>query len=782
MMQRCVWSGWLRCVRGLLLVGTAIFASAIVSRADFNGAHQLPNQIYSFPPNAFVPLNEDGRFDPPDPEMRFRPIAAAAVPGMPNTLAVARHFGGVDLVNATDGSLIRKALQIPIAPYPNFAPSFNMVPNPSNPNDPNDLVQGELYVQGESGLLGVAFHPNFAQNRKFYVSLTVQNPNAPLINIPEIDPTDGLHETELNRLNDPNDPAGIALRQCFICDELNNAPRVVGRDNEPDGDVDGWWGVECPDGFGDWAWWKVHAKRPTLMQVREYTLPEGNDQVDPTDYRTVLSFERRFDYHNGGWLGFGPNDNMLYLTSGDSQGTPAEGTVLDLGDSKPEDPAHDFFGKVLRMDVSDMTIDNPPLEDGTIQNFTIPSDNPFAAGGAKPTPTPDDDAIWAYGLRNPWRASFDAVTADMWIGDVGFSTAEEVNLIKAGSGALENNFGWPRFEGTFEHTSAQPAAEPPVPPEHFYSTAPPNERGSIIGGFVYRGTDPTLQGKYIYYESNRRQVWSYDPNEPNPNLRAKDISHKVFDDDVAPFGEGNADLVLNGLELVPVIDNKLVGLFAAFGQDDEGNLYLISYTGGEIYRIDTTDPDPETILSGPGKRGDANSDGVVDENDIDLWAAAAQPGANPPLAIYDLNSPPDGMVTFGPSGSATPSDSDVLIHDLVDIFDEEGIKIGNGSAYGDADLDGLVFLSDLNALASNYKKSGKFGWADGNFNGSQESATSGGQQVFLADLNLLAINWRDGMGSGAATGAVPEPTSGLLLIWAFAFGICRYPSRRRKPI
>jgi T5SS/PEP-CTERM-associated repeat protein len=146
------------------------------------------------------------------------------------------------------------------------------------------------------------------------------------------------------------------------------------------------------------------------------------------------------------------------------------------------------------------------------------------------------------------------------------------------------------------------------------------------------------------------------------------------------------------------------------------------------------------FLPGAVLRGDFNGDGVVDALDIDLLASAAHNDAD--NLLYDLDD--DGTVTFavGQPNAPDPSDSDVLIHEILE------------TRYGDADLNGQVFLSDLTRLATSYRQPGQFGWAEGNFNGSQEAGTTASPRVFLSDLTVLATNWRFGVGgSGASIGA-----------------------------
>jgi len=216
--------------------------------------------------------------------------------------------------------------------------------------------------------------------------------------------------------------------------------------------------------------------------IAEYELDPVTAVFDPQSARIVMTIEQPYANHNGGDLDFGP-DGQLYVSTGDGgSADDPERRALDL--SSP-------LGKLLRIDPLG-TADTP---------FSVPSGNPFAdVAGADPT-------IWAFGLRNPWRISFDAVTGDLWIADVGQGTWEEVNLAtavdgrQAGRGA---NFGWSAYEGLARFNEDQPAdgaaldgtRAPLVPPVVVY----PHENGdcSVSGGAVYRGERFTdLRGWYV---------------------------------------------------------------------------------------------------------------------------------------------------------------------------------------------------------------------------------------------------------------------------------------------
>lgn len=191
------------------------------------------------------------------------------------------------------------------------------------------------------------------------------------------------------------------------------------------------------------------------------------DQIMLETRRTVLTQEQPFSNHNGGHIAFGP-DGMLYIGLGDG------GSSFD-----PSDNAQNLgtlLGKLLRID---------PL---SAEPYAIPPDNPFVD---------DPEArgeIWAYGLRNPWRFSWDSATGDLYIGDVGQNEREEINFAPASSAGGEN-YGWARMEGTLPVSGQEPADH--VPPLFEFDHG--DGACSVTGGFVYRGSAiPELQGAYVY--------------------------------------------------------------------------------------------------------------------------------------------------------------------------------------------------------------------------------------------------------------------------------------------
>jgi glucose/arabinose dehydrogenase len=243
-----------------------------------------------------------------------------------------------------------------------------------------------------------------------------------------------------------------------------------------------------------------------------------DDGADPASERQVLFVEQPFSNHNGGALAFGP-DGHLYVALGDggSAGDPM-GNAQSLST---------LLGKLLRI--------SPRPSAG--EPYAIPADNPFVGrAGARPE-------IWAYGLRNPWRFSFDAATGDLWIGDVGQSGWEEIDLEPAGSDG-GSNFGWDRLEGThpFEGGSA-PGSIPPV-----FEYANGDGSCAVTGGYVYRGAlIPALSGAYVFADYCR--------------------------------GRLEAFVLRNGRATKARMLGPRVEALASFGEDARGELYVLSLAG-----------------------------------------------------------------------------------------------------------------------------------------------------------------------------------------------------------
>ena len=204
--------------------------------------------------------------------------------------------------------------------------------------------------------------------------------------------------------------------------------------------------------------------------VAEFAVGEDGT-FDRRSQREVLTIDQPYANHNGGAIRFGP-DGYLYIATGDggSANDPAR-RALKLDD---------LLGKILRID---------PHASGS-RPYSVPADNPFAAGGGR-------GEVWSYGLRNPWRFSFDRQTGDLWIADVGQNEIEEVDVAwAAAGGGRGSNFGWSAFEGTKRLNADQPT-DGAIPPIYEYTHA--DGGCSISGGVRYRGTGiPALVGWYVF--------------------------------------------------------------------------------------------------------------------------------------------------------------------------------------------------------------------------------------------------------------------------------------------
>jgi len=239
----------------------------------------------------------------------------------------------------------------------------------------------------------------------------------------------------------------------------------------------------------------------------------SGNSADSASEKVLLVIKQPYPNHNGGALAFGP-DGYLYAGLGDG------GLAGDP--HKNGQNTNTLLGKILRLDVNN----GDP--------YAIPSDNPFG------------NEVWAYGLRNPWRISFDQATGDLWIGDVGQGNWEEVDYLPAGSqgGA---NFGWSIMEGNHNY-DGEPQSGMSLPVAE-YSHA---EGGcSITGGYVYRGTIPEWNGVYLYGDYCSGKVWA---------------------------------LILSDGQWQSQVMFETGVLITSFGQDESGEIYLASDTGN-IYNL-----------------------------------------------------------------------------------------------------------------------------------------------------------------------------------------------------
>lgn len=329
-------------------------------------------------------------------------------------------------------------------------------------------ISGQVDTSGEGGLLGLAFHPDYASNGFFFVYYTT-----------DLDPT-------------------------------------------------------ASSQFGS--------------RVSRFTVSGNAHIADAASETVFFELAQPFQNHNGGMIAFRPHEagNYLYVGLGDGG-----------GGCDPGEKAQDItnkFGTILRIDV-----DAGPS--GDLGNPSGPASNPFVG-------VPGDDLIWVYGLRNPFRFSFDRQTGGLYIGDVGQNTREEISFQDAASTGGEN-YGWDAFEGSILcpcPTTASPTPDM-IAPIHDYDHN--GGSASVTGGFVYRGSEsPGILGRYFFADFVTRKVWSF-----------------------VRQGSGITDLQEHTSELNPSTDR-----IAGFGEGGDGELYICEW-GGTITRIVGPDTFPAVPLS-----------------------------------------------------------------------------------------------------------------------------------------------------------------------------------------
>jgi len=300
--------------------------------------------------------------------------------------------------------------------------------------------------------------------------------------------------------------------------ETNNDERgLLGLAFHPNYDVNGFFYVNYINLTGDTV-------------ISRFSVSANPDIADETSELIILSYTQPNVNHNGGDLAFG-SDGYLYISSGDGGGA---------GD--PDDNSQDLsnlWGKILRIDVDNTSDGN---------NYAIPIDNPFVSDGAAA------DEIWVYGLRNPWKFSFDRLNGNLWIGDVGQNIIEEINMISGSSSG--NNFGWRCYEGSaeFDLTDCPAMNTLTFPIAEYNHNTSGNFKCSITGGYVHRGTTNTyLNGYYFFADYCSNEIGTID-----------------FD---------GGDFTIN------YSDQFSGNNWTAFGEDVNGELYIAGATSGEIFKI-----------------------------------------------------------------------------------------------------------------------------------------------------------------------------------------------------
>jgi glucose/arabinose dehydrogenase len=385
-----------------------------------------------------TPAGQGARAGTPGPEAATRPAARRAQPFDPAavTLALQEVVRGftqpVFVTGAGDGSGRLFVVE--------QGGTIRVVQNGTVLPQPFLDIRGLVRAGGEQGLLGMAFHPRYAENGRFFVNYTAR------------DGANTVAEFRVSR-DDPN-------------------------------------------------------------------------RADPSTRRVLLAIPDFAPNHNAGMLAFGP-DGYLYVGTGDGGGAgDPRRTAQNL---------RELLGKMLRLDV-----------DGG-DPYGIPPDNPFVGrGDARPE-------VWAYGLRNPWRYSFDRATGDLWIGDVGQNAWEEIDFQPAASRGGEN-YGWSIMEGShcFRPSSGCDPTGLVLPVAEYATHA--GGTCAVTGGYVYRGSAfPALLGVYLYADYCSGQMWALYPD--------------------ASGAWRSAELLRAPVRI------------SSFGEDEAGELYVTGHDTGIIYRV-----------------------------------------------------------------------------------------------------------------------------------------------------------------------------------------------------
>jgi glucose/arabinose dehydrogenase len=294
---------------------------------------------------------------------------------------------------------------------------------------------------------------------------------------------------------------------------------LLGLAFDPDYDSNGYFYVNYTDNFSN-----TIVSRFTLGASPAET--RGGEEV-------LLTIPQPFNDNNGGGLAFGP-DGYLYVAVGDGGSTGDPNQVA-------QDPSN-LYGAVLRLDVHGGG-GAPECSGGS---YTVPASNPFVGEAGC-------DEIWQFGFRNIWGVSFDDLTGDLWIADVGDQQAEEINF-QAAAGPAGRNYGWSCYEGLQQGPNYDPddCTGPFVDPFHVYDHAAGR---SVTGGYVYRGAQyPVMHGYYIFGDFVLGMIWSLDP-----------VSGMVYN------------------------HHAFSGSYSAFGQGADGLLYVADYGSGKIYRLEAAE-------------------------------------------------------------------------------------------------------------------------------------------------------------------------------------------------
>jgi len=355
----------------------------------------------------------------------------------------------------------------------------------------------------------------------------------------------------------------------------------------------------------------VHYTRASDLSVviERFHVSSDPDSADAASGDTLLVIPHPYTNHNGGMLAFG-QDGYLYMGLGDG------GSGYDPGNRAQSDTC--LLGKILRIDVDH---GNP---------YAIPPTNPWAT-----SPTVRHE-IWAKGVRNPWRWSFDGLTHDLYIGDVGQDNHEEIDFQTANSTGGQN-YGWRCMEGLSCTGLSGCTCNDPSLTLPIYTYDHSGGRCAILGGYVYRGCAiPSLLGTYFFADLCSNQIWSF----------------RLVNDAISDFQERTTELAPGG--------GLQIANISSFGQDASGELYICDVYDGNVFKIvpdSTESPFIENLTA------------ISSDNDLVLhWTARAS------LARYNVYRSANADAPF-------PGKEWTLI-----ATELSGIQGENAMSYADAEI------------------------------------------------------------------------------------------------
>ncbi|KAL5544279.1 hypothetical protein UlMin_008063 [Ulmus minor] len=377
-----------------------------------------------------------------------------------------------------------------------------------------------VHFDTQFGMMGMAFHPNFAQNGRFFASFNCDKVKWP----------------------------GCSGR-CSCNSDVNCDPSKIGTDN---------------------------GAQPCQYQtvIAEYTAngsasqPSSAKSAKPTEVRRIFTMGLPFISQHGGQILFGPEDGYLYLMMGDGGSPGSGGDPYNFSQNKKS-----LLGKIMRLDVDNMPSAEEIDKLSLWGNYSIPKDNPFREDSEL------QPEIWALGMRNPWRCSFDSEKPSYFIcADVGQDTYEEVDLITKGG-----NYGWRLYEGPYPYKPPQSPGGTtlvksisPIFPVLGYNHSDVNQKegsASITGGYVYRSmTDPCMYGRYLYGDLYASAIWA---GVENPENSGNYSSSKI------PFScAANSPIKC---ESVPGSTLPGLGFVYSFSEDNKKDVFILASKG--VYRV-----------------------------------------------------------------------------------------------------------------------------------------------------------------------------------------------------